>query len=379
MSHKKWWWIGGLIIIITLVVISLKIINKKTPTYKTVSVEKGRIVETVEIAGQLIPDHVVQVKSPLSGQIEQILVKPGQKLHKGEKLAVIKPSPTPEQIVSARAEVNQAKTQLAFAQKEYMRAKKLRLQDAMTQAQLDAAFKARELAQIGLSTAKQKLELIMDGKSNIRGREVQNVVVSPIEGQVLTKLVDVGDSVVPVTAYQAGTPLFTLADMKHLIFKGDVSQVDVGKLALNQAAKITVAALPDVYLHGKITNIALLPSSKQTNALSVSTTDLFESQSNVQNGFAVKVGNLTLPAHRHFRAGLQATATVILRDLKNVLVLPQKVLHFEENGAPYVEVVRDSSQYPQVQPVKLGISDNIRVQVLEGLQEGEKVVEASSE
>ena len=69
-----------------------------------------------------------------------------------------------------------------------------------------------------------------------------------------------GDPVVPLTSYQAGTPLTTLADMRQLVFKGTVDEIDVGKLHEGMPARIKIGALPEAKVDGKVYKIA--PKSK---------------------------------------------------------------------------------------------------------------------
>jgi HlyD family secretion protein len=59
---------------------------------------------------------------------------------------------------------------------------------------------------------------------------IESVIRAPISGYILEKMVDIGEPVVPLTSYQAGTPLMSIAGMEQLLFKGTVDEIDVGKL-----------------------------------------------------------------------------------------------------------------------------------------------------
>ena len=85
---------------------------------------------------------------------------------------------------------------------------------------------------------------------------MESVVRAPAGGTLLSRLVNAGDPVVPLTSYQAGTDLATIADMSDLIFQGTVDEIDVGKLAVGLPARLKVGALPDTPVKGKLVRIA---------------------------------------------------------------------------------------------------------------------------
>ena len=89
---------------------------------------------------------------------------------------------------------------------------------------------------------------------------VESIIRAPVSGTVLELLVNEGDPVVPLTSYQAGTALTTLADMSQLVFKGTVDEIDVGKLHEGMPARIKVGAMPDAAVEGTVYKIA--PKSK---------------------------------------------------------------------------------------------------------------------
>ena len=100
--------------------------------------------------------------------------------------------------------------------------------------ELDVAREAFELAAIELASAEDNLELTREGRIDGRGRSMESIIRAPAGGIVLKRHVNPGDPVVPLTSYQAGTELATIADMSDLIFKGTVDEIDVGKLAVGR-------------------------------------------------------------------------------------------------------------------------------------------------
>ena len=173
---------------------------------------------------------------------------------------------------------------------------------------------------------------------------------------VLELPVNEGDPVVPLTSYQAGTPLATLADMRQLVFKGTVDEIDVGKLHEGMPARIKIGALPEAKVEGKVYKIA--PKSKTQEGATL---------------FDVEIE--LLPAEgTTLRAGYSANADVVVREKADVLVLPERLVTFKD-GKATVEVPGPGDAPPVVKEVKTGLSDGLTVEIAEGLQDKDLVVE----
>jgi HlyD family secretion protein len=111
--------------------------------------------------------------------------------------------------------------------------------------------------QAQLDNFKQNLDLYDKGEALINGKWQRGLVVSPVTGFILQRNVDRGDSVISLQSAQAATTLFTIANMKDLIFKGMVDENDAHKLHLNMPATIQVGALPNKKISGVIDRLAL--------------------------------------------------------------------------------------------------------------------------
>jgi HlyD family secretion protein len=188
---------------------------------------------------------------------------------------------------------------------------------------------------------------------------METIIRAPAEGILLQRLVNPGDSVVPLTSYQEGTELATLADMSDLIFKGTVDEIDVGKLSLGMPVRIKIGALPDQSITGKLSRIA-------PQAVERDNAKLFEVEI-VMDPFE---GVL-------LRAGYSANADIVIREKKDILIIPERLVLFEDEGAKtFVELPGD---IPEAEPkkvaVKVGLSDGLNIEVISGLREGEKVVQ----
>ncbi len=172
---------------------------------------------------------------------------------------------------------------------------------------------------------------------------------------VLSRIVEEGNPVVPLTSYQAGTDLMTLAYMEDLIFKGTVDEIDVGKLATGMKAEIKVGALPKDTVRGVVARIS--PKAHKEEGSTV---------------FDVEI-ELTDMGTRLLRAGYSANADIIITRKEDIIIIPERLITFV-NDTAYVET-QDSLGIISKVPIEVGLSDGISIEVIEGLSEGQGLVE----
>src|SRR3979411_1272066 len=158
----------------------------------------------------------------------------------------------------------------------------------------------------------QNRELTNRGRLSASGRE--SIITAPAAGTVLTRSVNPGDPIVPLTSYQPGTEMATIADMGDLIFKGTVDEIDVGKLSVGMTARIKVGALPTDVVTGHVSRIA--PQAQQKEGAT-----LFDVEIELDPSKKITL-----------RAGYSANADVIIREKKDVLTIPERLVTFEDGG-----------------------------------------------
>jgi len=210
-------------------------------------------------------------------------------------------------------------------------------------------------SQLQLKLAKERLALLESGKVRIENTEIESIIKAPIDGFVLSKTVEVGDPVTPLTSYQEGTVLMKMANMERLIFKGSVDEIDVGKLREGMQAELKVGALPTDKISGALYKISL-KAEKKENAT------VFPIEISVPKG-----KNTTL------RAGYSANASIIIQKKDSVLTIPERVVTFRNDSA-FVKVALGPEKEEE-RLIKTGLSDAIRIEVVSGLKEGEDVFE----
>lgn len=333
--------------------------NGKGAGIKTVEVKRGDITEKALAVGQVEPRVKIQVKSKISGIVRRCFVQVGDRVKAGDPLFEVAPDPTPQELLNVDNRLRSAQASFKKAKADYQRSVSLNERGLLPKSKLDAAREAYELAKVTLEQSSANRDLTRRGKVTEGATRVETVIRAPTTGTVLTRDVDRGDPVVPLTSYQPGTQLASLADMNDLIFKGTVDEIDVGKIAVGMPCRIKVGALPDAVVKGHISRIA--PQAKKSEGAT-----LFDVEAELERD-----GRTVL------RAGYSANANVIIREVKHVLLIPERLVHFGDGGKDTtVEVPgKGPKAEPRAVKVKLGLSDGLNIQVLSGLKEGDKVIQ----
>jgi HlyD family secretion protein len=331
--------------------------TKDDKGFKTVAVTRGPVIEKALAVGSIRPKREIAVKSKISGLVKRSFHEVGDHVKAGEPLFEILPDPTPMELTEARRELEIAKNTYDQARKKSDRSESLRKQGIMSSQDADQADKEIQDAQIRLRLASERLALVEKGRVKSEQLNVESFIRAPIDGTVLELLVNEGDPVVPLTSYQAGTALTTLANMSTLIFKGTVDEIDVGKLKEGLPAHIKVGALPDAKVDGKVSMIA--PKSKTAEGAT-----LFDIEIELLPGPGVLL-----------RAGFSANADIVVRQKPDVLVLPERLVTFKEGKASVELPGAGKDAEPVRKDVKTGLSDGLNVEIAEGLKESDLVVE----
>ena len=324
---------------------------------KEVEVTTGTIVEKAVAVGQIQPRQKFQVKSKISGIVRRTLVEVGDTVEAGDPLFEIAPDPTPLEVTEVDRRVESAGATFRRAEGDYQRALELSRSGVLPKSDVEAKKEAFELARVALMKAQQDRELTRRGRLTAGGQE--SIIRAPAAGTVLTRSVNEGDPIVPLTSYQPGTEMASIADMSDLVFKGTVDEIDVGKLAVGMQARIKVGALPTDVVTGKVQRIA--PQAQQKEGAT-----LFDVEIELDRNQTITL-----------RAGYSANADVIIREKKDVLVLPERLVTFEDGGKKtFVEIpAGDPKGEPKKVEVKTGVSDGLNVEIVSGLSKGAKVVE----
>jgi HlyD family secretion protein len=326
--------------------------------FKEVEVTTGSITEKAVAVGQVEPRQKFQVKSKISGIVSRTFVEVGDKVVPGDPLFEIAPDPTPMETTEVDRRVESARASYDRARAEFERASELIQSGVLPRSELDSKREMFELAKIALAKARQEQELTLRGRvSGVGG--IESIIRAPAAGTILTRAVNEGDPIVPLTSYQPGTEMATIARMDDLIFRGTVDEIDVGKLAVGMPARIKIGALPNQTVNGIVSRIA--PQAQQQEGAT-----LFDMEIEISGGTEIPL-----------RAGYSSNADVIIREKNDILLIPERLVLWEDEGKK--ALVELPGPGPEKEPTKVeiqtGISDGLNIEVVSGLQKGQKVVE----
>ena len=223
---------------------------------KLVDAEVGSITEKALAVGQIQPRQKYSVKSKISGLVKVCRVQVGDRVRAGDPLFELQPDPTPLEVTEVDRRLESAHAIFERAKVEYERSQQLFQQGIVAKSDVDAKREGFELARVAQNKADQDRELTRRGKVTTTEQGIDSIIRAPGTGTILTRTVNPGDPVVPLTSYQPGTEMATIAEMGDLVFKGTVDEIDVGKLRAGMTARIKVGALPTDLVTGKVSRIA---------------------------------------------------------------------------------------------------------------------------
>jgi HlyD family secretion protein len=340
--------------------------------YTVSRVTRGDLVQSVRTIGQLSPWSTVEVSSQISGLVIEVAADFNQPVKKGQLLARIDPSTYEQKLRQARADLEAAQANHRLTELRTQRLRGLRTQDLVTQQEYDDSEALFQQSQATLLTRQAAVE-------NARVDLERCTITSPIDGVVIYKQVEVGKTV--VASFSAPTLFVIAQDLRKMRVIAPINEVDIGQVAVGQPVTFTVDAIPDHTFEGRLAQLRspYTPSEKQQSQQS-------GQQSSIPNFDAVievNTNDLLL------RPSLTANVSIIIDRHRDVLLIPNSALRVSlpeieapaasggaDNSSATVYKLRDGNRngVPEPVTVKLGVSDRISTQVLDGLRLGDEIV-----
>ncbi|RIJ36631.1 efflux RND transporter periplasmic adaptor subunit [Pontibacter oryzae] len=326
--------------------------NTDPVVYKTESPFETEIVKKTVATGSIVPRKEVQVKSQVSGIVEELYVEAGEVVKKGQLLAKIRIVPNMVNVNNAETQLQTAKLNFQEAKRELERYEKLYAEKVIPEQEFRKYKSDFALKQEALSAAESNLQLVREGSSRKRGQS-SNLVYSTIDGMLLDVPVKVGTSIIERNNFNEGTTIASVADMRSLIFEGKIDESEVGKLKENMDLLLTIGAI-----EGRVFNATLEYIAPKG----------VDEEGSIKFPIRAKV---LLDEKDFIRAGYSANADIVLDKREKALAIKESMLKFEKEE-PYVEV-ETSPQVFEKRKIKTGISDGINIEILAGLQKKDKV------
>ncbi len=411
MAKKRLFTISFLAVVATIllasgywVFASLFAVDKTIPAEKLAKADIGSVARSVVATGKVEPLSKVEIKSKASGIIKYLYVNAGDRVSEGqllveldketleaqlkEALAVVKAAEgklqeSESQERTAGAALQKARLEAESKDHEFLLADHKRYQDLFKQGLVpeselqssEQKLKSAELNKKGLLAAvavrEAELEQNRRTTNKIRSeiaqaqaqleRAEENLkyasIRSPLNGVVLSRELEVGDAVSSILQLGSNaTLIMTLGDIKELYVKGKVDETDIGLVKIGQPVRVTVDAYKNRSFHGKVFRIAPMGVEKDN-------VTRFEVRVSILNDIDL------------LKVNMSANAEIVLEEHENVLVVPESALIYNEKKETFVEVPDLGTRTGRRQiPVKIGLGNGARTEVVSGLKKGDQVV-----
>jgi HlyD family secretion protein len=286
--------------------------------FTTAAIDRGDIADVVGATGLLQAVTTVQVGSQVSGTIKELYADFNSNVKKGQVIARLDPSlfearvaQAKANLISARADVDRAQAAITDAKQKFERARELAAQNLVPPSDLESAHATYDgaLAQHAANKA-----AVSQAEASLNQAQVDlahTVIAAPIDGVVLARNVDVGQT---VAASFTAPVLFIIAnDLTRMQVNASIDEADIGRVRPAQPVKFGVDAYPDATFAGKVEQVRLQPVTNQ-NVVTYNT--------------IISVDNKDL----RLMPGMTATVTVIIQNRENALRLPAPALRFRPEG-----------------------------------------------
>jgi HlyD family secretion protein len=377
---KKALIIAGALVVLGLVVwASLRDAGPRGEEVEVQAAELRTISSRVKATGEITPEKKVEISAKVVGEIISLPVVEGQQVEAGQLLLEIERDLYESARNQARAALRQAEVsvrrhevQLKDAERNLRRTRELIADGLVSQEALDAAELAVDTITVELEAQRHSVEQYRSALQRAEDDLARTTIRSPMDGTVIQLNAEQGETVVPGSTNLPGSVILTVADMSVLLAEVEVSEVDVVDVELGQEAEITVDALGDDPQKGRVVEIAT--SGRQDPALG--TID-----------FAVKV-EVENPDPR-LRPAMTAKVDILTATRESTLAVPIQAVvkrRFNDDGEEVkgsgakgldeVDVVYliDEEGKAESRRVATGISDELHVEITEGLAAGDEVI-----
>lgn len=342
------------------------------PSYRTALISVGSVSRQIVASGSVNPVVTVQVGAFVSGNIQALACDFNTRVRRGQVCATIDPRPyqlTVDQdraaLGASRAQLTRDRASLAYAETAYKRDLELIAVDSISHDAVDNALNLRDQAhaQVDLdaATVRQRQAALSAAQVNLEYTKIS----SPVDGTVVSRNVNVGQTV--AASFQTPTLFLIAQDLTKMQVDANVSESDIGGVAMGAPATFTVDAYPGRRFAGRVTQVRKAPLSVQN----VITYDVVIAADNPQL--------LLMP-------GMTATTSIVISRRDGVLRVPVQALHYSpsggaggplpatfERGPSRIWLLREGR--PEPVAVALGLQDGVFAEVSgAGLRPGGAVI-----
>jgi HlyD family secretion protein len=376
MNAKRLLLVAGMVVVLVAITAASMLSGRRAGRGVEVYLEpvaRADVSQTIKASGQVDPKVKVDISAHVIAKIEKLYVKEGDTIVAGAPFLRLEREAfqagrnrAAAQLEIARSQGRQADIQLADAEIKLRRARRLREEDVLPQESFDQAELAYRSAQLTVEQAGEGVHQAVAELEKAEDDLRKTVLYAPITGKVIALQAEEGEVVVSGTMNNPASVIGTIADLSEILVEVDVDENEIVHAAAGQPVEVFVDAIPDTVYTGSVVEIGSSGTKRPA-------------QPDV-TFFKVKV-LLDAPDER-LRAGMSARADIEVDTHHATLVVPiQSVVYRrpasepDEGEADEIRVVFVDRDGEATQtPVEIGLADPTRIEILEGLAEGDRVV-----
>jgi HlyD family secretion protein len=344
----------GLLVISTFVFLWQKS-RPKVVSYKIETTTTDTIVKRTVATGKVEPRNEILIKPQMSGIISEVYKEAGDMVQAGDIIAKIQVVPDMVNLSSAESRVERAQLAADQSRNNYERDRKLYESMVISKEDFERVELQYKNDQEELRAAIDNLSLVKTGITKNSAKTSNTLVRSTVSGTILDIPVKVGNSVIQSNNFNDGTTIASVANLNDMLFVGKIDETEVGKLSVNMPMEITIGAIQDRKIPATLEYVS--PKGvEESGAI------LFEMKA-----------AMVLPSDVFIRAGYSANAEIILDKRTGVLTIPESSVEFSGDSAFVYLLKTEKPQEFERHPVKIGLSDGIKIEVIEGLKANDKI------
>lgn len=335
----------------------------------TAQVTRQDVEQTVLASGVLQAIEQVDVGAQVSGQVTYLAVEAGQKVKQGDLLAEIDPLIAQNNLKTAEADLASRRAQLKIKQAQlkqnelsWRRQQQMFRQEASSRADLESAE-----AQLAVTRAELQGALAEVDNAQIKVERAKtelgyNRIQAPMDGTVVSIVTRQGQT---LAASQTVPTLLKLANLETMTVKAQISEADVTRVKAGMPVYFTLMGDPDTRYHGTLRTVELAPTNINEQATSTTATN---------NAAVYYYALFDVPNPDHtLRVAMTTQVTIVLGERKQVLTIPQTALGKKLGENEYEVTLLKEDGQKETRRIKTGMKDDIKVEVVSGLSEQEKV------
>ncbi|EAW2450287.1 efflux RND transporter periplasmic adaptor subunit [Salmonella enterica subsp. diarizonae] len=374
--YRHMWIIFVAIVIIILTVATIHFLRPPPPEYVTAVVRRGDIESTVLATGRIDAIERVSVGAQVSGQVKSLKVKLGDRVTRGQLIADIDDVPQRNELRNAeaaldvvKAELQAKQAQLKQAEQRFRRQREMYRKDASSREDLETAEATLTIARAELRSLNARL---VQAQTEVDKKKVDlgyTRVLAPMNGIVIAVVTRQGQT---VNSSQSAPTIIKLARLDVMTIRAQISEADITRISAGQKAYFTIFSDPDHHYDATLRTVELAPESVMKDdslADSSSSSGSGTSNASVYYNALLDVPN---PGNR-LRIAMTAQVTLRVGEARDVLLVPVQAVHKTGDNNQQVQVLTSGNRL-EIREVETGLTSNVDIQILRGLESGEKVV-----